>query len=88
MSDVDTPPREVMSAPRNARVRRLLSYAGLMKALLLTREYPPRVYGGAGVVVDQPSRALSRGMSVEVRRFGERPPRRGRYGCAAMSRSG
>lgn len=44
-----------------------------MKALLLTREYPPDVYGGAGVVVDQLSRALSRRMAVEVRCFGARP---------------
>ena len=43
-----------------------------MKALLLTREYPPHVYGGAGVVVDQLSRALARRMAVEVRCFGER----------------
>jgi glycogen synthase len=44
-----------------------------VKALLLTREYPPHVYGGAGVVVDQLSQALSRRMAVEVRCFGERP---------------
>jgi len=43
-----------------------------VKALLLTREYPPHVYGGAGVVVDQLSRALARRMAVEVRCFGER----------------
>jgi starch synthase len=40
--------------------------------LVLTREYPPHVYGGAGVVVDQLSRALSREMAVEVRCFGAR----------------
>ncbi len=45
-----------------------------MKALLLTREYPPHVYGGAGVVVDQLSRALAARMAVEVRCFGERVP--------------
>jgi glycogen synthase len=39
---------------------------------MLTREYPPHVYGGAGVVVDQLTRALSRRMAVEVRCFGER----------------
>jgi glycogen synthase len=43
----------------------------LVKALVLTREYPPNVYGGAGVVVDELTRALSRRMSVEVRCFGE-----------------
>jgi glycogen synthase len=48
-----------------------------VKALLLTREYPPHIYGGAGVVVDQLSQALSRRMQVEVRCFGERPPSSG-----------
>jgi starch synthase len=47
-----------------------------MKALLVTREYPPHIYGGAGVVADQLSRALAKRMSVEVRCFGEREPRR------------
>ena len=45
-----------------------------MKALLLTREYPPHIYGGAGVVVDQLAHALRRRMAVEVRCFGEREP--------------
>jgi starch synthase len=42
-----------------------------MKALLLTREYPPHVYGGAGVVADHLTRALARRIRVEVRCFGE-----------------
>jgi glycogen synthase len=46
-----------------------------MKALFVTREYPPHIYGGAGVVVDQLSRALARRMAVEVRCFGPREPR-------------
>jgi starch synthase len=46
-----------------------------MKALFITREYPPHIYGGAGVVVDQLSRALTRRMGVEVRCFGPREPR-------------
>jgi glycogen synthase len=46
-----------------------------MKALLVTREYPPHIYGGAGVVADQLSRALARRMAVEVRCFGAREPR-------------
>ncbi len=41
-----------------------------MNILLLSREYPPYVYGGAGVVVDHLSRALARRASVEVRCFG------------------
>jgi glycogen synthase len=45
-----------------------------VKALILTREYPPHIYGGAGVVVDQLSRALGRRMAIEVRCFGERAP--------------
>jgi glycogen synthase len=43
-----------------------------MKVLMLTREYPPHIYGGAGVVVGELARALSRRMAVEVRCFGER----------------
>jgi alpha-maltose-1-phosphate synthase len=46
-----------------------------MKTLFVTREYPPHIYGGAGVVVDQLSRALARRMGVEVRCFGPREPR-------------
>jgi glycogen synthase len=42
-----------------------------MRILLLSREYPPHVYGGAGVVVDHLSRALARCAAVEVRCFGE-----------------
>jgi len=37
---------------------------------MLSREYPPHVYGGAGVVVDHLSQALSRLAAVEVRCFG------------------
>ncbi len=42
-----------------------------MKVLQLTREYPPEIYGGAGVVVGHLSRALKRRMDVEVRAWGE-----------------
>src|SRR5205809_4395379 len=45
-----------------------------MKALQLTREYPPHIYGGAGVVVDQLTQALKTRMKVEVRCFGAREP--------------
>jgi glycogen synthase len=41
-----------------------------MKALFLTNEYPPNVYGGAGVHVDYLSRELAKLMDVEVRCFG------------------
>lgn len=42
-----------------------------MKALLLTNEFPPRIYGGAGVHVDYLSRELAKILSVEVRCFGD-----------------
>lgn len=42
-----------------------------MKALFLTNEYPPHVYGGAGVHVDYLSRELARLMDLEVRCFGD-----------------
>lgn len=42
-----------------------------MKTLLLTNEYPPNVYGGAGVHVDYLSRNLAENIEVEVRCFGD-----------------
>ncbi|QWR76087.1 glycogen synthase [Candidatus Magnetomonas plexicatena] len=41
-----------------------------MKALILTNEYPPNVYGGAGVHVEYLSREMSRLIDVDVRCFG------------------
>ena len=41
-----------------------------MKSLFLTNEFPPTVYGGAGVHVDYLTRELSKLMQVEVRCFG------------------
>ncbi|MBP2669982.1 MAG: glycosyl transferase family 1, partial [candidate division NC10 bacterium] len=41
-----------------------------VRALFLTREYPPDVYGGAGVHVDYLTRELARLIPVEVRTFG------------------
>jgi alpha-maltose-1-phosphate synthase len=38
---------------------------------LFTREYPPHIYGGAGVHVDYLSRELARKISVEVHCWGE-----------------
>jgi starch synthase len=48
-----------------------------LKALLLTREYPPEVYGGAGVHVEYLARELARRIPVEVRTFGEQTLRMG-----------
>ncbi len=42
-----------------------------MKVLFLTNEYPPHIYGGAGVHVDYLSRELAKTMPVEVRCFGD-----------------
>ena len=42
-----------------------------MKALLLTNEYPPHIYGGAGVHVQYLSRELAKLMEVHVRCFGD-----------------
>jgi starch synthase len=46
----------------------------VVKAILLTREYPPDVYGGAGVHVDYLARELARRIDLEVRCFGEPRP--------------
>ena len=42
-----------------------------MKVLVLTNEYPPHIYGGAGVHVGYLSRELAKTMPVEVRCFGD-----------------
>lgn len=42
-----------------------------MKALFLTNEYPPHIYGGAGIHVQYLTRELSRLCDVEVRCFGD-----------------
>ena len=41
------------------------------KVALFTNEYPPSVYGGAGVHVEYLARALARRITVEVRCFGD-----------------
>ncbi len=42
-----------------------------MKVLFLTNEYPPHIYGGAGVHVGYLTRELAKAMPVEVRCFGD-----------------
>lgn len=42
-----------------------------MKVLFLTNEYPPHIYGGAGVHVGYLSREVAKMMPVEVRCFGD-----------------
>ena len=42
-----------------------------LRVALFTKEFPPHVYGGAGVHVEYLSRALAAYVAVEVRCFGE-----------------
>ena len=49
-----------------------------MKTLLLTNEYPPHIYAGAGVRVEFLSRELARLIDVEVRCFGDQQIDEGR----------
>jgi glycogen synthase len=42
-----------------------------LKVLFLTNEYPPHIYGGAGVHVGYLSRELAKSLPVEVRCFGD-----------------
>ncbi len=42
-----------------------------MKALFLTNEFPPTIYGGAGVHVDYLSRELAKLMTIEARCYGK-----------------
>ena len=43
-----------------------------MRALILTNEFPPEVYGGAGVHVDELTRHLRGLVDLDVRTFGTR----------------
>lgn len=52
-------------------------YSFCVKALFLTNEYPPHVYGGAGVHVDYLSRELAKMMQIEVRCFGDQNTQNG-----------
>src|SRR6185503_16716372 len=48
-----------------------------VEALLLTNEYPPNVYGGAGVHVEYLARELAKLIDVDVRSFGEQDSHEG-----------
>jgi len=50
---------------------------GLERIALFTKEYPPHVYGGAGVHVEYLSRELARRVPVEIRCFGDQDVRDG-----------
>ena len=49
-----------------------------MKVCLLTNEYPPHIYGGAGVHVDHLSRELAKTIEVDVRCFGDQRFQKGK----------
>jgi alpha-maltose-1-phosphate synthase len=55
-----------------------LLYSTCLKVCLLTNEYPPHIYGGAGVHVDHLSRELAKTMDVDVRCFGDQRFEKGR----------
>jgi glycogen synthase len=48
-----------------------------MKALFFTREFPPFVYGGAGVHVEYLAAELAKLMEIEVRAFGDQDTKNG-----------
>ena len=41
-----------------------------MRALILTNEFPPAIYGGAGVHVDELTRHLRAMIELDIRTFG------------------
>jgi alpha-maltose-1-phosphate synthase len=49
-----------------------------VKVLFLTNEYPPHIYGGAGVHVDYLTRELAKSMDVDVRCFGDQDFQKGK----------
>lgn len=57
--------------------RRFGLYYSIMKVLLLTNEYPPHIYGGAGIHVGYLSRELAKLCRVDVRCFGDQKLRDG-----------
>jgi alpha-maltose-1-phosphate synthase len=57
----------------------------IRKATLLTNEYPPNVYGGAGVHVEYLSRALAKHIEVDVRCFGNQNGGNRHEGGSALS---
>jgi alpha-maltose-1-phosphate synthase len=49
-----------------------------VKVLFLTNEYPPHIYGGAGVHVGYLTRELAKSIDVDVRCFGDQDFKKGR----------
>ncbi len=51
--------------------------SSLKKVALFSKEYPPHVYGGAGVHVEYLARALAKSVAVDVRCFGDQDSHEG-----------
>ena len=68
--------RSMRRTPRARASEPAMPYRARVRIGLLTREYPPDVYGGAGVHVEHLVRALRELVDVDVHCFGE--PRDGR----------
>src|SRR5438270_11813089 len=66
--------RQVGNLPHNFRARSKHA----VKVLFLTNEYPPHIYGGAGVHVGYLSRELAKTIDVDVRCFGDQNFKEGR----------
>ena len=58
-----------------------------MKALFLTNEFPPTIYGGAGVHVEYLSRELAKLMDIEVRCYGKEA-RENRFDTPSLKATG
>lgn len=56
-----------------------------MKVLFLTNEYPPHIYGGAGVHVGYLTRELAKSIDVDVRCFGDQDFQDGRLNVKGYS---
>ena len=59
-----------------------------MKVALLTREYPPEVYGGAGVHVEYLARELAKLEDVTVHAWGDDRPGAANEGWASIASPG
>ena len=79
--------RFAVSRRRHRRDREGREGRGALKVALLTREYPPEVYGGAGVHVEYLARELARLVDLTVHCWGgERPARQAGRPCAPTGR--
>jgi starch synthase len=59
---------------QNGTIRGRTTTVNHVRVDVITKEYPPNVYGGAGVHVVELVKALRQGVEVQVRAFGEVDP--------------